>query len=73
MKPIWNLPKVELMPFSEIEEKQNVLLITSAPAWNAVKDSLRGLNVTETIEVTEANTSHWDNLQSSIQNQKSKI
>ncbi len=73
MKPIWNLPKVELMPFSEIEEKRNVLLIISAPAWNAVKDSLRGLNVTETIEVTEANTSHWDNLQSSIQNRNSEI
>jgi glycerol-1-phosphate dehydrogenase [NAD(P)+] len=73
MKPIWNLPKVELMPFSEIEEKQNVLLVTSAPAWNAVKDSLRGLNITATLEVTEATTEYWDNLQSSIQNRKSEI
>lgn len=73
MKSLWNLPKVELMPFSEVEEKRSVLLVTSAPAWNAVKDSLRGLNVTETIEVTEANTSHWDDLQSSIQNRNLEI
>ena len=50
------------MPFTEVEEKQPALLITSMPAWNAVKDSLRGLNIAEAIEVTEANTAHWDNL-----------
>jgi glycerol-1-phosphate dehydrogenase [NAD(P)+] len=55
-----NLPFVQLMPFAEIEEKRNVLLVTSAPAWNAVKDSLRGLNIAATIEVTEATTKHWD-------------
>jgi glycerol-1-phosphate dehydrogenase [NAD(P)+] len=55
-----NPPLVQLMPFSEIEEKRTVLLITSAPAWNAVKSSLRGLNAAETIEVTEATTDHWD-------------
>lgn len=60
MKPISNLPLVHLMPFSEVEEKREVLLVTSAPAWNAVKDSLRGLNITHTIEVTEATTDHWD-------------
>ena len=73
MKKIPNLPIVHIMSFPEIEEKQNVLLVTSAPAWIAVKDSLRGLNIVETIEVTEASTAHWDNLQSSIQNRKSEI
>lgn len=63
MNKLPNLPFVQLMPFAEIEEKRNVLLITSAPAWNAVKDSLRGLNIAATIEVTEATTEHWDNLQ----------
>jgi glycerol-1-phosphate dehydrogenase [NAD(P)+] len=63
-----NLPFVHIMSFSEVEEKQPALLITSMPAWNAVKDSLRGLNVAETIEVTEANTAHWDNLQLPIIN-----
>ena len=50
-----------------------MLLVTSAPAWNAVKANLRGLNIIETIEVAEATTDYWDNLQSSIANQKSEI
>jgi len=73
MKRIPNLPQTQLMPFSEIYEKRNVLLVTSAPAWNAVKGSLRGLNATATLEVTEATTAHWDTLQASIENQKIDI
>ena len=73
MKRIPNLPVVHNMPFSEIDEKRSVLLVTSAPAWNAVKANLRGLNIIETIEVAEATTDYWDNLQSSIVNQKSEI
>lgn len=45
-----NLPFVQLMPFAEIEDKRNVLLVTSAPAWNAVKDTLRGLNITASLQ-----------------------
>ena len=73
MKRIPNLPVVHNMPFSEIDEKRSVLLVTSSPAWNAVKANLRGLNIIETIEVAEATTDYWDNLQSSIANQKSEI
>ena len=73
MKRIPNLPVVHNMPFSEIDEKRSVLLVTSAPAWNAVKANLRGLNIIETIEVAEATTDYWDNLQSSIANQKPEI
>ena len=73
MKKIWNLPVVHLIPFSEIEEKRPVLLVTSTPAWNAVKDKLRGLNISESIEISQANTQNWDNLQSKIQNHKSEI
>ena len=62
MKKIWNLPIVHLAPFAEIEEKRPALLVTSAPAWNAVKDQLKGLNIVETIEVTEATTDYWDAL-----------
>ncbi len=65
MKSIWNLPKVEIIPFSEVGEIRNVLLVTSAPAWNAVKGALRGLNITAQVEVTEANTAHWDSLMES--------
>ena len=71
MKRIPNLPVVHNMPFSEIDEKRSVLLVTSSPAWNAVKANLRGLNIIETIEVAEATTDYWDNLQSQIENLKS--
>lgn len=68
-----NLPTVHLMPFAEIDDKRPALLVTSAPAWDAVKDSLRGLNIVERIEVTEATTEYWDNHQSKIQNRKSEV
>lgn len=67
MNKIHNLPIVQLAPFAEIEEKRSVLLITSGPAWNAVKDQLKGLNIVETIEVTEATTDYWDSLLTSEQ------
>jgi glycerol-1-phosphate dehydrogenase [NAD(P)+] len=62
MNKVPNLPFVHLMPFADIEEKREVLLVTSTPAWNAVKDSLRGLNIAATIEVTEATIENWDSL-----------
>ncbi|MCE7859778.1 MAG: iron-containing alcohol dehydrogenase [Chloroflexi bacterium CFX2] len=68
-----NLPLVHLMSFAEIEEKRNVLLVTSAPAWNAVKENLKGLNVQAQLEITKANTEHWDNRKSSIKNQKFEV
>jgi len=73
MKQIWNLPKVDLMPFSEIEDKRESLLVTSGPAWNAVKENLKGLNIQAQLEITEANTEHWDNRKSSIENQKFEV
>ncbi|HRJ58387.1 MAG TPA: iron-containing alcohol dehydrogenase [Anaerolineales bacterium] len=73
MKQIWNLPKVDLMPFSEIEDKRESLLVTSGPAWNAVKENLKGLNIQAQLEITEANTEYWDNRKSSIENQKFEV
>ncbi len=73
MNKLWNLPIVHFTPFSEIEAKHPVLLVTSAPAWNAVKDQLKGLNIVETIEVTEATTENWDMHLSKIQNHGSEI
>ena len=73
MKKIPNLPIVDLMPFSEIDDKRPALLVTSVPAWNAVKNNLRGLNITHTIEVTEATTEYWDNLQLPITNHQIEI
>lgn len=62
MKKIYNLPLIELYPFSEVEERRPVLLVTSSPAWNAVKEKLGGLNIATRVEVREANTSHWESL-----------
>jgi len=72
MKKIWNLPLVEWMPFAEIEEKRSVLLVTSLPAWQAVKDQLR-LSIASQVEVTEANTEHWDGLQALIQDARGEV
>jgi glycerol-1-phosphate dehydrogenase [NAD(P)+] len=73
LKIFHNLPIVDLMPFSEVIEARPVLLITSSPAWNAVKGYLRGLNVAAMLEVTVATTAAWDSLQSLIENQKPEI
>lgn len=67
MNRLSNLPIVHLIPFAEVEEKRPVLLVTSMPAWNAVKDSLRGLNVAVTLDATEANPAHWDSLLAAVQ------
>ena len=66
MKTIPNLPVVRLMPFSEVEEKRRILLITSMPAWNAVSADLCGWNIIAGLEVKEASTAHWDDLISKI-------
>jgi glycerol-1-phosphate dehydrogenase [NAD(P)+] len=60
-KTIWNLPKVKQMPFSELEERRRVLLVTSAPAWKAVKDRLR-LTVAVRLEPDSANLADWQRL-----------
>jgi len=73
MKKIWNLPLTHLLPFSAVEERRPVLLVTSMPAWNALNTKLRGLNIAETIDVIEATTVHWDRLQSTITNRQSEI
>ncbi|MCX6034728.1 MAG: iron-containing alcohol dehydrogenase [Chloroflexi bacterium] len=61
-----NLPVASLSPFSEIDEKRLVLLVTSAPAWNAVQDRLSGLRVTARLEPVEATIAAWDSLLSSV-------
>lgn len=72
MNKIWNLPKVDILPFSEIYEKRPVLLVTSSPAWNAVKGQLH-INIAATLEVTEATTENWDNLQLRITNHQLEV
>jgi glycerol-1-phosphate dehydrogenase [NAD(P)+] len=57
-----NLPLVHLQPFADVAERRPVLVVTSRPAWLAVHDALRGLNVAAIVEVSEATTAHWDAL-----------
>jgi len=61
-----NLPVVSLSPFSEIDEHRPVLLVTSPPAWNAVKEQLHGLRVTARLEPVEATTAAWDSQLASV-------
>ena len=61
MAYIHNLPKTELIPFSEIVEDRSVLLVTSPPAWEAVKDKLN-LRIHQQVIAQDANTASWDNL-----------
>jgi glycerol-1-phosphate dehydrogenase [NAD(P)+] len=61
MKQIHNLPAIQILPFSEIDEKRPILLITSTPAWEAVKDKLH-LSIDAQPEPMKATTQHWDTL-----------
>src|SRR4030043_20923 len=61
MKQIHHLPEIKFIPFDEIDEKRPILLITSTPAWNAVKKHLH-LTIDSQPEPTRATTPHWDDL-----------
>jgi glycerol-1-phosphate dehydrogenase [NAD(P)+] len=62
LKTVWNLPVVEFTAFTEIHEKRRLLLVTSAPAWEAVKGHLPGLAPVVSVFVQEATLSHWEAL-----------
>jgi len=62
MEKIVNLPVTHLLPFAELEDKRPALLVTSAPAWEAVKERLNGVTVAAQIEVMEATTLYWDSM-----------
>ncbi len=61
MKIINTLPKVHLIPLREVEEKREVALVYSDPAWRAVENKLH-LPVRWKIEVFEAFSENWDRL-----------
>ncbi len=58
MKRVWMLPKIEYLPFEAIEETRDVALVTSAPAWEAVKDKL-SLNVVWRYDAQVADEDTW--------------
>lgn len=61
MRLIQNLPITHLTHLRDWEEKRSVALVTSAPAWRAVENSLH-LPITWRTEVTEATTENWDEI-----------
>ncbi len=72
MASIYNLPKVELMPFSEVIEDRPVLLVTSPPAWEAVKDKLN-LRIHKQVIAADADTTSWDNIIRSLQGHHAEV
>lgn len=73
MTRIWNLPKANFIPFAEIEDRRPALLVTSTPAWDAVKNELRGLNISAFIQISEASAAHWDDILLSIEDQEFQV
>jgi glycerol-1-phosphate dehydrogenase [NAD(P)+] len=59
MKTIWPIPKIDLMPLTEIEETRPAALVYSSPAWKAVEERLH-LPVVWQVEILEATTEAWD-------------
>jgi glycerol-1-phosphate dehydrogenase [NAD(P)+] len=58
---VWNLPRIENLSLTDIDEKRPVTVVTSDPAWNAVKDKLH-LTVVNQLYVTEASEEGWRSL-----------
>lgn len=73
MKRIPNLPEIHLIPLKEVEEKRPVLLVTSGPAWENVREKLRGLWVTSRLEPMEATVETWDMLLDTVQVQAVQV
>ncbi len=62
MSTIWNLPLTEFMALGDIDESRPVALLTSGPAWSAVRKHLTQLPIVWQAEVHEATLTHWDDL-----------
>ncbi len=58
---IWPVPKIEFVPFGELQEARPVGLVASRLAWEAVQSRLR-LPVAWRAEPQEATQAHWDAL-----------
>jgi glycerol-1-phosphate dehydrogenase [NAD(P)+] len=61
MKTIPNLPFVQLMPFCEISDARPAWLVTSQPAWEAVRNQL-SLDFVDVLFPQTATITHWDEL-----------
>jgi glycerol-1-phosphate dehydrogenase [NAD(P)+] len=66
MKAVWNLPRIDLLTLAEIHEGRRAALVTSLPAWEAVRSSLPGLAPAATAFVREATLAHWTQLAAQV-------
>jgi glycerol-1-phosphate dehydrogenase [NAD(P)+] len=67
MRHIWHLPKIEFIPFSELEDQRDVTVVCSRAAYDAVKGRLQGLRIVSEIEPVEASESYWDAFLNDVQ------
>jgi len=58
---IWSVPDIKITQFKQITEKRKVSVVTTEPAWSAVKNNLNVPIVNE-IDVKKATTKYWDSL-----------
>lgn len=66
MNHVWPIPFIEYCSFSEVDEKRSVALVTSGPAWAAVKDRLN-LKVVWRAEPAEADEAYWQTISQGFQ------
>jgi glycerol-1-phosphate dehydrogenase [NAD(P)+] len=72
MNHIWSIPKIEFVPFADLEENRSVALVTSGPAWAAVKDRL-DFPIVWQADVREATIQNWNACLAEISNLQSPI
>jgi glycerol-1-phosphate dehydrogenase [NAD(P)+] len=72
MKKIWNLPIVAVMPFAEVTEPRPMLLVTSPPAWNAVKEKLH-FRIAQQIVPYSAVLEDWERQLSELEHQDFEV
>jgi glycerol-1-phosphate dehydrogenase [NAD(P)+] len=64
---IWNLPVIDFMPFDEIDEERQLIIVTTDGAIDAVYDDLCHLDIFHQVKVAEATTQHFTTLLNQVQ------
>jgi glycerol-1-phosphate dehydrogenase [NAD(P)+] len=59
---IWHLPKIEILPFEEIDDRRSVCVVTTRAAFDAAGERIRHLNIRSTIDTQDASIVYWDSL-----------
>jgi glycerol-1-phosphate dehydrogenase [NAD(P)+] len=54
------MPRIHYLSLADIADKRPVAIVTSPPAWDAVRSRLQHLAVESVAYITEASLDHWD-------------